>query len=173
MTGDAKQVSRWGRFWAHLTHGPAAVRRVLPTDAMDRLEARIGAAEGGHAGEIRVCVEASLPALRAWHGHGTRERAWQLFSDLRVWDTAANSGVLVYLLLADRAIEIVADRGLAGIDWEPVMSPLRAALRDGAFERGLADAVDAVAREMRRRFPLDAEGQARDVDELPNRPHVV
>jgi uncharacterized membrane protein len=98
-----------------------------------------------------------------------------MFSELRVWDTEQNNGVLVYLLLAEHAIEIVADRGLArrmsAAQWQAVMAPLQSALKRGEFEQGLGEAIDAVAAVLRAEFPL-GEG-LRDDNELPDRPHVV
>jgi uncharacterized membrane protein len=144
---------------------------------MDRLQARVGAAEHGHGGEIRVCVEAAFPFSLVWQGVTPRERAVAMFSQLRVWDTERNNGVLIYLLLADHAIEIVADRGLArtlsDADWIPVMAPLQSALQARDFEGGLTRAIDEVGTLLRQRFALDAAGQAHDVDELPDRPFVL
>src|SRR5438552_2634778 len=87
-------------------------RRALDGQALGRIEARVGESERGHSGEIRVCVEAGLPLSYLWRNATARERAVTLFGKLRVWDTAHNNGVLIYLLLAERRIEIVADRGL-------------------------------------------------------------
>jgi uncharacterized membrane protein len=186
VTGDRSSVvagspapaaGRWRRLWKHLWLDASAVRRVLPDAALDRLEAHVAAAERGHGGEICVCVEASFPFSLVWRGVTPRERAVALFGQYRVWDTERNIGVLVYLLLADRAIEVVADRGLAremgAADWDPVMAPLRAALKAGDVERGLAQTVDSLGALLRARFPLDEAGLAADVDELPNRPRVI
>lgn len=176
MTGDPPK-GRLGRLWRHLRLDARDARRRLTTDALDRLEARVKAAEQGHGGEVRVCLEAAFPFSAVWHGVTPRERALAMFSHLRVWDTERNNGVLVYLLLADRAIEIVADRGIANHasppDWAPVVADLQAALRADDFEGGLGRAIDAVGAMLRERFALDAAGQAADIDELPNRPHVI
>jgi len=169
------QAGGWARWWRHAWADEGRLRRALDGAAMDRLEARVGAAERGHSGEIRLCIEAALPWAPAWRGVTARARAVALFSELRVWDTAQNNGVLIYLLLAERAIEIVADRGLSAAlseaDWQAVLQPLQAALAAGEFERGLGEAVDAVAAQLRARFALGAD--ARDVDELPNRPRML
>jgi uncharacterized membrane protein len=176
-TSKGPGSGRWERLWKHLWLDQSAVRRVLPDAALDRLEAVVAEAERGHGGEIRLCVEAAFPFSLVWQGVTPRERAVSMFSQLRVWDTERNIGVLVYLLLADRAIEVVADRGLArgmaAADWEPVMAPLRAALRAGEVERGLAQAVVTVGTLLRARFPQSEDEQVEDIDELPNRPHVI
>jgi len=128
--------------------------------------------ERRHSGEIRICVEASLPLAYLWRDASARERAIALFGKLRVWDTEHNNGVLVYLLLAERAIEIVADRGLgrhvSDAQWRAVVDALRVDLQAGRFEAGLARAVDAVDALLAREFALPAG--AANPNELPDRP---
>ncbi|WP_242478072.1 TPM domain-containing protein, partial [Rubrivivax gelatinosus] len=162
----------WGRWFRHGFADEADVRRVLDAAAMARLEQRVRESEARHSGEIRLCIEAGLPW--AWLRRGVRERALAVFAELGVWDTEANNGVLIYLLLADHAIEIVADRGLmhhvpAG-HWEQVLGAMRQAFQAGGFEQGLAGAIDEVDRLLVRHFPL-AEGE-RNPNELPDAPVV-
>lgn len=151
------------------------VARALPAAALARIEARVAGSEQVHSGEIRVCIEAGLPLSYLWRGLSARDRAIMLFGKLRVWDTAQNSGVLIYLLLAERAIEIVADRGLAAAvpqaEWLQLMEPMRDAFRRGEFEPGLNQAIDAIGARLARHFPL-APGQG-NPDELPNRPVLL
>lgn len=160
------------RGWRHLFADEGEVRRVLDAAAMARLGERVRASEARHSGEIRLCIEAGLPW--GWLRRPVRERALAVFAELGVWDTEANNGVLVYLLLADRAIEIVADRGVmrhapAG-HWEAVVATMREAFRAGHFEDGLAQAIDAVDALLVQHYPL-AEGE-RNPNELPDAPHV-
>jgi hypothetical protein len=165
------------RFWRILRHrwlDESDVRRALGREAMDRIQARIAASERHHSGEIRVCVEAGLPLSYLWRGANARERAVTMFGKLRVWDTEANNGVLIYLLLAEHAIEIVADRGAArhvGADpWHHILQGMREHFRAGRFEHGLLQAVEAVDALLAAHFPLaDA---APNPNELPDRPHV-
>ncbi|MBI5255214.1 MAG: TPM domain-containing protein [Burkholderiales bacterium] len=161
-----------GRVLRHRWLDETDVRRALPQAVMDRLEARVAASERRHGGEIRVCVEAGLPLSYLWRGLRARDRAITLFGKLRVWDTEHNSGVLIYLLLAEHAIEIVADRGLnrhvTPAQWQAVLQGMQAAFRAGRYEQGLNEAVDAVERLLVEHFPLAPE-QAR-ANELPNRP---
>ncbi|MBK1690024.1 TPM domain-containing protein [Rubrivivax gelatinosus] len=160
------------RGWRHLFADEGDVRRVLDAAAMARLGERVRASEARHSGEIRLCIEAGLPW--PWLQRPVRERALAVFAELGVWDTEANNGVLIYLLLADHAIEVVADRGVmrhapAG-HWETVVATMREAFRAGRFEDGLAQAIDAVDTLLVRHFPL-AEGE-RNPNELPDAPHV-
>jgi uncharacterized membrane protein len=168
-------MNAWQRWWRHFWLDERSLHRVVGKEALDRLEARVAAAERGHGGEIRLCIEAALPWSHLWRRVSPRARAVAVFAELRVWDTEHNNGVLIYLLLAEHAIEIVADRGLARrmstAQWHAVMAPLRSALQRGDFELGLAEAIDAVAAVLRAEFPL-AEG-ARDENELPDRPAVI
>ncbi len=141
-------MNRWLRILKHRWHDEGDARRALGSGALDRLQQRIAASERGHSGEIRVCVEAGLPLSYLWRGARARERALAMFGKLGVWDTEGNNGVLIYLLLADHSIEIVADRGLSqrvGAEhWQGITSGMSEAFRAGRFEDGLNAAVDAV-----------------------------
>jgi uncharacterized membrane protein YgcG len=148
--------------------------RALGPGGLQRLQDHVAAAERRHSGEIRICVEAGLPLSYLWRGAPVRERAVTVFGKLRVWDTEHNNGVLIYLLLAERAIEIVADRGLTRhvpkSTWDGLASGMRTAFRAGRFEEGLVQAVDAVDALLLIHFPL-AEGQS-NPNELPDRPDL-
>jgi len=165
-------IARWFRHW--LTP-PMAVRRAFPPAAMARIEGAIAAAEEGHSGEIRFAVEAALPWSYLKRGAPARERALMVFAKLRVWDTEANNGVLVYVELADRSIEIVADRGIAqrvpAEDWQAIAARVRERFHAGAHEAGVIEAVESVAQRLRTHFPL--AGGDRNPDELSNRPVVL
>ena len=167
-------MKRLARLLRHRWHDETDTRRALGPAALDRIEQRIAASEKHHSGEIRVCVEAGLPLSYLRRNASARERAIALFGKLRVWDTEANNGVLIYLLLAEHAIEIVADRGLARqvpqAHWDTLVGGMREAFRGGRFEAGLEQAVDAVDAMLVRHFPL-AEGQ-QNPNELPDRAHL-
>ena len=145
-------------------------QRALGGGAVERIEARVKVSEQRHSGEIRVCVEAGLPLSYLWRDATARERAVTMFGKLRVWDTEHNNGVLIYLLLAERTIEIVADRGVARLvpqaHWEAVLGTMREAFRAGRFEAGLCAAVDAVDAMLAQHFAL-APGQS-NPNELPD-----
>ena len=147
-------------------------KRVLPKDALARIEARVAASEKHHSGEIRVVVEAGLPFSYLRRKATPRDRAVKLFGKLGVWDTERNNGVLIYLLLAERAIEIVADRGLnrhvGAAEWAQIAETMKTAFRDGDYEGGLLRAVDAVDALLVRHFA--AEPGDRDINELPDAP---
>jgi uncharacterized membrane protein len=135
----------------------------------------VGASERRHSGEIRICVEAGLPMSYLWRDARPRERAITLFGKLRVWDTEDNNGVLIYLLLAEHAIEIVADRGIdsrvSDVQWAEMAQRMGAAFREGRFEDGLTQALEEVSALLVEHFPL-AEGEA-DRNELPDAPVVL
>jgi uncharacterized membrane protein len=167
-------MGRLSRLLRHRWFDETDTRRALPPDALARIEARVAASEQRHSGEIRISVEAGLPLAYLWQGLQSRDRAITLFGKLRVWDTEQNNGVLIYLLLADHAIEIVADRGLnqhvSPAQWQALIAPMRAAFVQGRFEEGLLQAIDAIDSLLAQRFAL-APGQA-NPDELPNRPDL-
>ncbi len=157
----------------HLMMPSWRVRQAFPSRTLDAIEAAVGEAEREHRGEIRFAVEAALhwPALRA--GQAARARALDVFSLLRVWDTELNSGVLVYVLLADRAVEIVADRGISArvqaSQWEAICRVMQEAFAAGQFEQGAVQGLRAIADLLRRHFAADGVNP----DELPNRPVVL
>jgi len=167
-------LKRLGRLLRHRWFDETDTRRALGPPALARIEQRIAASERQHTGEIRVCVEPGLPLSYLWRGAHARERAIAMFGKLRVWDTDANNGVLIYLLLAEHQIEIVADRGVARHvppgHWQAIVAGMRSEFRTGRFEAGLLQAIEAVEALMLQHFP-QAEGQA-NPDELPNRPYL-
>ena len=162
------------RLLKHRLHDEGDASRALGAEAAQRIAARVAASEKRHSGEIRVMVEAGLPLSYLRRGATARERAVAMFGKLGVWDTEANNGVLVYLLLAERAIEIVADRGLNkrvdAAEWQRIADAMRESFRTGPLEPGLNQAIDAVDALLVRHFPLAAE--AIDVNELPDAPVV-
>ena len=159
--------TRWAR---HLWLDAADARRALTPAGLQRLEQAVKDSESRHLGELRLCVEAGLPAAALWHGVSPRSRAIDLFSQLRVWDTEHNNGVLIYLLLADRRIEILSDRGLHGRastgDLQAIAASLSAALHAGQFEQGLTQAIHQVGALLKQHYP-NAGQQARP-NELPD-----
>lgn len=154
----------------HLWLDAADARRLLPTEACARLEAAVQASEARHLGELRLCVEAGLPWGALRQGLDARQRALELFSTLRVWDTAHNNGVLIYLLLADQRIEVVADRGVSAHvtteTWQALADRLGTALRQGQPEPGLLAAIEQVSALLRQHHP-NPQGAPR-TNELPD-----
>jgi uncharacterized membrane protein len=150
----------------------ARVRLAFPKTTLDRLEQAIGRAEASHAGEIRFAVEADLPLDQLLHHRSARERAIDVFAHLRVWDTEANNGVLIYLLFADKSVEIVADRGYNGLvsgeEWATVCRLMEAEFRAGRFEAGALAGIEAAGRLVARHFKVDG---ARN--DLPDRPVLL
>ena len=167
-------MGKMSRIFKHRWFDETDTRRALPPDALARIEARVAASEQHHSGEVRVSVEAGLPLSYLLKNLSARDRAIMLFGKLRVWDTEQNNGVLIYLMLAEHAIEIVSDRGLnqhvSPAQWQALITPMRAAFAQGSFEAGLLQAIDAIDGLLIRHFAL-APGQS-NVDELPNRPDL-
>ena len=169
-------------FLKHLWLDESDSRRTLPPDALDRLRQRVAASEMRHSGEIRIFVEASLPASYLWRHFLqklpvpvlARQRALMMFSKLGVWDTAHNNGVLIYLLLAEREIELVADRGIHAVvgpqEWEAMVQRMAKAFAAGQFEAGLAQAIDEISVPLTRHFALDRAAANRN--ELPDQPSL-
>jgi uncharacterized membrane protein len=164
---------QWKRMLRHLFTDHWSVRRAFPPAAMRAIRDKIGEQEKRHGGELRFAVEASLPWPHLWRGQDARNRAVELFGRLRVWDTEHNSGVLIYLLLADKRVEIIADRGIhnkvGGTAWESICGEMQRAFAAGRFEEGVSFGVAAISDLLAAHYP---PGEARR-NELPNEPVVV
>ncbi len=158
------------RILKHLLYPDWIVRRAFPAPVMARIEAAIAASEAGHRGEIRFAVEASLALRPLLTGQSARERAVEVFSELRVWDTEENNGVLIYLLLADHDVEIVADRGVSQAlppdYWAEVCRSMEAHFRAGRYADGVLAGVAEIGRRLTELYPRTGA----DVNELPDRP---
>lgn len=145
------------RIIKHLSVGHAAVHRSFPRAALANIERTIAAVEKTHAGQIRFAVEAGLELSPLLAGQSARQRAIEVFSRLHVWDTEHNNGVLIYLLLADRDVEIVADRGvhakLGQAVWEAVCKEMEAAFRQGRFEEGVIAGIRSVGAHLAQHYP--------------------
>jgi uncharacterized membrane protein len=163
-------IKRIGR---HLLEHHWRVRRIFPPDVLARIEQAIREGEATHGGQVRFVVEGALDGRPLLKNQPARERALDLFSHLRIWDTAHNNGVLIYLLLADRDVEIVADRGIdahvGAAGWERICRAMEAEFRQGRFERGVIDGIAAVSRELARYFPPHSGSR----NELPDQPVMI
>jgi uncharacterized membrane protein len=161
------------RWLQHLTTTRWQLRRRFPRATLAAIEQAIAAAERRHSGQIRFAIESALDLQRLRAGMDARERAHELFAALRVWDTRANNGVLIYLLLAERDIEIVADRGfddsVSASEWAGVCREMEAAFGTDRYEGGALAGIEHVARLIERHFP-PAPG---DRNELPDAPVIV
>jgi len=159
-----------GRFFRHLLTDYWSVRYSFPPRVMKAIEDAIAAQERRHDGELRFAVESALPFSDLVRGISARERAIELFSRLRIWDTEQNAGVLVYLLLADKRVEIVADRGIharvGATAWEAICGAMQREFAAGRFEQGVVTGVRAISDLLATHFPPRADNP----DELPNRP---
>jgi uncharacterized membrane protein len=165
----------WSRGFRHTFATRRAVLRAFPLEALGRIEAAVDASEGLHSGEIRVAIEGALEPGEVWGGKTPRARALEVFAGLGVWDTEANNGVLIYVLIADHDVEIVADRGFNGLvsaaDWSAVCEDMQREFRAGRFASGVVTGIEDVGRIIGAHYPRRA-GQ-RDLDELPNRPTLL
>jgi len=161
------------RIMRHLSTGRAAVRHVFPLRVMNAIENTIRKTETRYDGQIRFAVEASLDLTPLLSGQTAQQRAIEVFSNLRVWDTEHNNGVLIYLLLADHDVEIVADRGihvkLGKEVWEVICQEMEAAFRAGQFETGVLAGIHAVGEHLSRHFPA----RSGKPNEMPDRPVVL
>jgi len=161
------------RLIRHLVSDHWTVRAAFPPRTMQAIESAIGEQERRHDGELRFAVEAALPLIDLLRGIPARERAIELFGRLRMWDTEQNCGVLIYLLLADKRVEIVADRGIhrrvGTAAWEAICGEMQRKFADGRFEQGVIIGIEAISDLLATHFPPRDENP----DELSNRPVIV
>lgn len=157
----------------HLLVTDGKVNKAFPQSALSRIEQAIKASEANHLGEIRFAVEGGLDGAPLFKGQSPRDRAIELFSHLRVWDTQHNTGVLIYLLLADRAVEIVADRGIHAKvqpqEWSQICRQMEEAFRLANFEGGVVRGVQAVTQHLVQHFPSGSG----DSNELADEPVLL
>lgn len=169
-------ISRIKRIFKHRWLDASAAQRAIPPAMLQRLQQQVAANEQHHSGEIRIYVEAGLPMSYLWRkastGQISRQRALAMFSKLRVWDTERNNGVLIYLLLVEHSIELVADRGLNDRVqpqvWQAMVAGMRDAFKQGQYEDGLTHALNDVTALLVQYFPL-GQGEA-NPNELPDTP---
>jgi uncharacterized membrane protein len=176
-------ISKLKTLLRHLWLDASDTARAIPPEMLERLARRVSASEQRHSGEIRICVEASLPASYLWRLDKNtsiktlaRERAVMMFGKLRVWDTEHNNGVLIYMLLAEHAIEIVADRGLARhvspAQWQAMVTRMAQAFREKRYEDGLTQALEETSALLMVHFAVGSTlGSApNNPNELPDAP---
>ena len=163
---------RLGRLLSHLVIPDWYALRAFPKALLRRTEQAIAVSERSHCGELRLVVEANLPLAGLLRDQSSRQRAVELFGQLGVWDTEHNCGVLIYLQLLDRRVEIVADRGInrrvGDAFWSAVCRRMEGAFRGGQYEAGILQALDEISAALAEHFPATADNP----DELPNAPLV-
>ena len=161
------------RFWRHLRTDHRTARSVFPPAALDRIQRVIAEGERRHVGQVCFAVEAALPLSLVLQHETPRARALETFARLRVWDTEHNSGVLVYVLLADKDVEIVADRGIhrqvGETAWRDICQTMESAFGEGRFEAGAVAGIEAVSALLARHFPRAEAGG----NELPDQPVIL
>jgi len=166
-------TTRLSRLRRHIVTDRSQVRRAFPAAALARIEQAIADGERRHAGQVVFAIEPALPLARVHAGLTPRERALEVFGLLRVWDTEYNNGVLVYMLLADHDVEIVADRGIhrhvGDAGWQAICHRMESAFRDRRYADGVVAGLNEINALQARHYPRAGES----ADELPNRPVVL
>jgi len=161
------------RFWRHVTMSPGMALRAFPSATVDAIQREIAAQEKRHRGEVCFVVEAELNSWQLWRDLGARARARELFGLRGVWNTEENNGVLIYVLLADRMVEIVADRGIdrrvRPEEWQAICEAMEAMFADGRYKEGSIAGVRAVSALVARDFPADGVER----NELDDRPALI
>src|ERR1700733_353513 len=161
------------RIGKHLIEHHWRVRRGFPPAALGPIEQAVKGGEGPHPGQVLFVVEGSLDGKPLFSGQSARERALDIFAHLRIWDTAHNNGVLIYLLLADRDVEIVADRGIdakvGSAGWDKICKAMESDFKRGNFSGGVIRGIQAVSQQLATYFPRQGAGP----NELPDKPIVM
>jgi uncharacterized membrane protein len=162
-----------GRIGRHLLQHRWRERKIFPPKVLAAIEQAIKAGEATNSGQIRFVVEGALDGVPLFRDQPARDRALDIFAQLRIWDTAHNNGVLIYLLLADRNVEIVADRGIdakvGAAGWQKICADMETDFKAGNFESGVIKGIEAVSRQLAAYFPPHGAGR----NELPDAPVVI
>jgi len=164
---------RLGRFFRHSLMHPVKAARAFPAATLDAVQREIAAQEKTHRGEICFVIEAELGFAQLWHDVDSRRRAREVFASRGVWNTEENNGVLIYVLLAEKRVEIVADRGIsarvAENQWQAICREIEGFFAQGRFEEGAVAGVRGVAQLLEKEFP----GHGEKRNELPDRPELI
>ncbi|MEQ1560226.1 MAG: TPM domain-containing protein [Methyloglobulus sp.] len=164
------KLSRWLK---HAFMPPWCWRLSFPTPVLNEIEKAVKQSESKHRGELRFAIENSLAPGWIWYGLSSRHRAAEVFSNLRVWDTEENSGVLIYVQLADREVHILADRSInkcvEQAEWDKIAKVMQKAFSQKQFQQGSLQAIEEITRLLATHFPADSL----DHNELPNRPVII
>ncbi|MBA3755592.1 MAG: TPM domain-containing protein [Nitrosomonas sp.] len=162
------------RILRHFLTGQLAVRRKFPASSLAAIEQAIQQSETRHGGEIFFAVEAALNTTALLRNQTARERAVEVFSQLRIWDTEHSNGILIYLLLADRDMEIIVDRGIhakvASNEWETICHAMESAFRQQQFETGIVEGINNITRHLQKHFP---HHRGNEKNELANKPVII
>jgi uncharacterized membrane protein len=149
------------------------LRRRFPSHVLTAVEDAIEASETRHRAEIRVAIEVALDLRTLWRVRTPRERALEVFGELGVWNTIERNGVLIYVLVAERDVEIVADAGFCGRvndqEWREVCALIEREFAARRWRDGVLRGIAAVSSVLEREFP--ASGANRN--EQANRPSVL
>ena len=149
------------RIIKHIGTSRRQVRALFSQGDLEEIKQRIAASEKQHSGEVVFFVEGRLPILKLLRGQSSKNRALEIFSLMRVWDTEHNNGVMIYLLVADRKFEIIADRGLDKVvtaaGWEQVKTKLEESFRQRKFKQGILEALNSITTYLKEAFPHTAD----------------
>jgi uncharacterized membrane protein len=164
------KLSRWLK---HAFMPPWCWRLSFPVDVLNDIEKAVKHSESQHSGELRFVIENALAPGWVWHGMTARHRATEVFSNLRVWDTEENSGVLIYIQLADREVHILADRGIHKrvdqSEWNRIAQIIQNEFHQGNFRQGSLQGIEEITRLLMTHFPANSD----NANELPNRPIII
>lgn len=155
----------------HLGTRPGAASKLFPADAQQQLQQAVRAGEQRHHGEVRVVIESSLPVALAFSGTSPRARARALFGALEVWNTEGHTGVLLYINLADHAVELLADRGIdarvAQETWRAICNELASGLAQELSVKPVLAAVEKIHHQLAQHFPSGDRPNPNELDDRP------
>jgi uncharacterized membrane protein len=161
------------RWLIHAFLPPWRWRLAFPARLLNKIESAIQQSELGHRGELRFAVENTLTLGSVWRGVSARQRAIEIFSQLNVWDTEENTGVLIYIMLADKEVHIIADRGIAKqvvqLQWNGIAKAMESAFLAKDFEKGSMVGIEQISQLLAKHFPANAHNP----NELSNRPVII
>ena len=168
MVQNNSSQASFARLWRQVVFVPVLHSRWLTAEARKRLTKKVSEAEIGHRGEVFLIIENALPIQAEYHSNA-RERAVDLFSDYRVWDTEENTGVLIYVNVCEQSLDIIADRGISAhvspTVWRAMCDKAVAGIANRKVEESLTDLLDEVGQLLRQYYYLEHDPEGNELSD--------
>lgn len=170
-------MNKFSRALRHVKTSKSHGKRAFPSATLAAIQTIITAGEDKHRAEIRLIVEPSLDLAAIMGGMTSRERAGELFTDYRIWDTEENCGVLIYINLADHQVEIIADRGIARLvpadHWHAVCKTMTDGFAQGLYHDSVVNGLQQLNAILKKYFPEGESTQSPQSNQLSNQPILL
>jgi uncharacterized membrane protein len=170
-------MNKISRAWRHAKTTKVQGKKAFPSATLAAIQAIIADGENKHRAEVRLIVEPSLDLAAIISGMTSRERAGELFTDYRIWDTEENCGVLIYINLADHQVEIIADRGIARLipndHWQAVCKTMTDGFAQALYHDSALNGLTQLNAILKKYFPEGESAHSPQPNQLSNQPILL